>query len=60
MHDNKKQRETVLKKAKKRHLERWSGPTGKGKVQTEVWLNPDRSENEKLVENAVSENGQLY
>ena len=46
-------RTMVFENAKKRHPERWSGSIRKWELQTEVWLNPDRSENEKLVENAA-------
>ncbi|MCK5098002.1 MAG: IS3 family transposase [Desulfobacteraceae bacterium] len=46
-------RKIVFQAAKKRHPERWSGSIRKWEVQTEVWLNPDRSENEKLVDNAA-------
>jgi len=46
-------RTTVFENAKKRHPERWSGSIRKWEIQTEVWLNPDSSENQKLVENAA-------
>ncbi len=42
-----------LKNAQKRHPERWSGSIRKRGVQKVVWLNPDRSENENLVDNTA-------
>ncbi len=49
-------RKDVFKLAKKQHPERWSGETRKWKYQTEVWLNPVRSDSvdkEELVESVA-------
>jgi hypothetical protein len=49
-------RKKVFELAKQRHPERWSRETRKWEYQTEVWLNPVRTDsvgNDNLVENVA-------